>query len=78
MKLILNNLVYETTNEVKIARLKELGAEELDVEEEVKEEKAINLNTLNKTQLIDLANERGIEVPDGATNKELVALLEEE
>lgn len=78
MKLILNNLVYETTNEVKIARLKELGAEELDVEEEVKEEKVIKLNTLNKTQLVELANERGIEVPDGATNKELVALLEEE
>lgn len=73
MKLMLNNLVYNTDNPVRIARLKELGAEEIEVEETT-----LSLNDLKNSDLIEMLEERGIEVPKKAKKEDLIALLKEE
>ncbi len=72
MKLILNNLVYESTNVVKIAKLKELGA--VEVAEEKKEKK---LTDMKVEELKEIAKEKGLVDIDNLKKAELIKLLNE-
>lgn len=72
MKLKLDNIVRETDNKHKIEKLKAKGYKE--VTEEVASDKP--LSKMNKEELLAVAREAGIEVPEAATNKQIVELIE--
>lgn len=53
MKLLLNNLVYTTDNENDIARLKDLGAVEIEQTEEIPAKEVKKPATKGKTKTIE-------------------------
>ena len=72
MKLQLLNVVRETDDERKIRQLKALGYKEV-VAEAAREKP---LADMKKDELLAAAAEAGVEVPDGATNADIVKLIE--
>ncbi len=69
--------------EYPVHRAQELGLLDADGEVRVKPEpvpevveEAVDLGSMKKAELLALAEERGVEVPKKATNKQLIAALE--
>lgn len=78
MKLQLLNIVRETDDEKKIKQLTALGYKEIPQEPTpVEEHKEKPLSKMNKAELLVIAADEGLEVPNGATNADIVKLIEE-
>ncbi len=72
-KYVKNNKIIEATEKAYNCIYKEQGYELV----EEKKEEVKNISKMNKDELLVIATEKGIEIPDNATKGVLVSLIKE-